>query len=996
MESPRPKSLGGSGSRRNKSFSTHGRFSSRLTPEFDPSTYSAGQSLASILNNPHHSGSDSSWSSWIFSADPSSSIDAAAPPASKSLLPEADFRAYVESISEPYSRFVDVQEHFFLEEDGPSTSSSSSGEMGLKGGEGLAACLREIPNMFFDEDFALERGSTFQAACPFSTIPQNIMLQERLTQYLDVVEVHLVKEISARSESFFEAQKQLEDLNERMLEACQQMKELKSTVRLLENDLVGSATQVHTLSRQRENVLALHDKLKLMTYVNQAVSALRILVATADCGGALDVIDELQQLLVSDELAGMHCFRHLGDQLAASTDSVNNMLAADFVRIAIHNSKDLDSSVIISSLNMKDKLYSMSVEVQVNEEEETNLRELLVPFVIGLLRTSKLPAVLKVYKDTLTTDVKSAIKTVVAECLPILLNRSSGDSPATEKQTEIDVSGLNLAAKLRSLSPDAFVQLLVAVFKIIQTRLVRAAKIRQLVEQIVSGLQGTSAAEAVAAAFASGAAAVAAAVAAAEAAEEVEPQGSLAQIVTDSDPLNLRGRGVQLSSISKQFRADVLRENTEALWAACDAAHGRWVKLLGVRAPVHPKLRLQEFVSIHDVTQEFIAATEKVGGRLGYSIRGTLQSQSKSFVDSQHILRITKITAVLDQETWVAVDIPDEFQEIVDKVFIFDDSLENGEAESHSEANGECQPVENGGSIAPHDEKLETDSSTVTTVDKKLREKSIKTIRIGQIGYHTVNSGLILLKMIAEYVELSNALPALAAEVVHRVAEILKVFNSRACQLVLGAGALQVSGLKSITAKHLALASQTITFFHVLIPEMKKVLSVFIPDPRKALLLNELDRIAQDYKVHREEIHTKLVQIMKERLQVHLRILPQVVEGWNKAAPDDADAQPSQFARTLTKEVGVLHRVLSPLLLEDDLRSIFSRVVLIFHTQLTETFSSLEVSTPQGDRRLYRDVSHILACIRGLPSDPIDPAQGNAGKDLDAFLAQRFGNDVPQ
>lgn len=55
-----------------------------------------------------------------------------------------------------------------------------------------------------------------------------------------------------------------------------------------------------------------------------------------------------------------------------------------------------------------------------------------------------------------------------------------------------------------------------------------------------------------------------------------------------------------------------------------------------------------------------------------------------------------------------------------------------------------------------------------------------------------LGSGLILLKMIAEYMDISNALPALATEIVHRVAEILKSFNSRSCQLVLGAGAMQV------------------------------------------------------------------------------------------------------------------------------------------------------------------------------------------------------------
>ena len=37
----------------------------------------------------------------------------------------------------------------------------------------------------------------------------------------------------------------------------------------------------------------------------------------------------------------------------------------------------------------------------------------------------------------------------------------------------------------------------------------------------------------------------------------------------------------------------------------------------------------------------------------------------------------------------------------------------------------------------------------------------------------------------------------------------------------------------------------------------------------------------QDYKVHRDEIHSKLVQIMRERLLVHLRGLPQIVESCN-------------------------------------------------------------------------------------------------------------------
>jgi hypothetical protein len=46
--------------------------------------------------------------------------------------------------------------------------------------------------------------------------------------------------------------------------------------------------------------------------------------------------------------------------------------------------------------------------------------------------------------------------------------------------------------------------------------------------------------------------------------------------------------------------------------------------------------------------------------------------------------------------------------------------------------------------------------------------------------------------MLSEYMDMNNFLPTLSSEVVHRVVEILKFFNTRTCQLILGAGAMQV------------------------------------------------------------------------------------------------------------------------------------------------------------------------------------------------------------
>ncbi|MCI03927.1 vacuolar protein sorting-associated protein 54-like, partial [Trifolium medium] len=42
-----------------------------------------------------------------------------------------------------------------------------------------------------------------------------------------------------------------------------------------------------------------------------------------------------------------------------------------------------------------------------------------------LNNTAKLPSILRIYRDTLTADMKSAIKTAVAELLPVLASRGS-------------------------------------------------------------------------------------------------------------------------------------------------------------------------------------------------------------------------------------------------------------------------------------------------------------------------------------------------------------------------------------------------------------------------------------------------------------------------------------------------------------------------------------------------------------------------------------------
>lgn len=57
--------------------------------------------------------------------------------------------------------------------------------------------------------------------------------------------------------------------------------------------------------------------------------------------------------------------------------------------------------------------------------------------------------------------------------------------------------------------------------------------------------------------------------------------------------------------------------------------------------------------------------------------------------------------------------------------------------------------------------------------------------------------------------------------------------------------AMQVNGLKSITAKHLALCSQSILFFIDLFPHLSEALLQPCSEVKRTLLRPELDRLKQ-------------------------------------------------------------------------------------------------------------------------------------------------------
>ncbi|KAN0127949.1 Vps54-like domain containing protein [Lactarius tabidus] len=131
-----------------------------------------------------------------------------------------------------------------------------------------------------------------------------------------------------------------------------------------------------------------------------------------------------------------------------------------------------------------------------------------------------------------------------------------------------------------------------------------------------------------------------------------------------------------------------------------------------------------------------------------------------------------------------------------------------------------------------------------------LKSGSISVSRSGVTLCHPIN-----VTPPYRYLKVIVNLRLLTTDTMLRVIEFLRAFNSRTCQVVLGAGAMRSAGLKNITAKHLALASQSLSIVIVFILYVREM-SRWHLSPKQAVMLTEFDKLKHDYQEHQNDLRS--------------------------------------------------------------------------------------------------------------------------------------------
>jgi len=209
------------------------------------------------------------------------------------------------------------------------------------------------------------------------------------------------------------------------------------------------------------------------------------------------------------------------------------------------------------------------------------------------------------------------------------------------------------------------------------------------------------------------------------------------------------------------------------------------------------------------------------------------------------------------------------------------------------------------------------------------------------------------MKGMANFLHLVVGIPSMTTDIAASLVGYLQLFNSRCTQLILGAGATRSAGLKNITAKHLALASQALAFIAALVPHVREFIRRHCGSGATvSTVTGEFDKVRRLLQEHQSSIYDKLVEIMTGRALVAVKKLKGI--NWDASTNQSAN----EYMETLAKETSMLHRTLTKNLPEGAMHTIMVSVFSNYKDTFGSAFRGLETTTEAGRDR-YEPLSAL-------------------------------------
>ncbi|KAA8900740.1 Vps54-like protein-domain-containing protein [Sphaerosporella brunnea] len=845
------------------------------------------------------------------------------------------------------------------------------------------APLQSVPQVYFDENFRLENPRTFDVVSERSEVlrptapgkengPEvsehqsqrkalatNAILQEKLSWYMDTVEVHLISSISTASSSFFAALGDLRELHSEATTSVQKIQALRKELVQLDEEQAVKGLEIVRLRRRRNNVAKLERAVKQIERVTLSVQKAEKSLEHHEIDVALDTIFETERLLAGEgegliDLRGVRSLEAVTSDLNHLRFRIGKAYEAHFVQCLLddlrHHIERVPSSETLRRFgqsfqreqyqrflsnmqqnNFYPPLRSSSLPPEYTILSES-LRTLLMKHLDGLQKANHVNEAVQAYRDAVIKEAKNLIR----RNLP-----SEGDADSVASNIS-HMSRISKSGGARRSSADKSQSL---------TRALRALGPADAEDLLVKIYTGTS--------------------------ELIRRLGAQQKMLLDvTMQMGETGVGGMLSPRLEQngfINGDITRSRSESdptismdisdlISSAVEIAQSNITKVVKVRTEQVARYPSDMFIRYYTLNRLFIQECEAVSVRVGSGLHTAVSNQIREFLNVYQEEKIRTLVEGLEKDKWAAKEFEAERQNGVNRIL----KAATRDPEEWVEIGRlwEIRARENGETIKLPPPPSESDEATTNGTNSAppapaddAQKKLTHAVVDGQ-KFILPESGLLVLTEVEAYLRLAINIPGVTQELGTNILQFLQLFNSRTFQLILGAGATRSAGLKSITTKHLAMASQALSIIATIIPYIRETLRRQSSSPNLTADFDKLKRTTQEYQ---DEIHGKLISIMSDRARSHVSTMKKA--NWDEQWVGE---EGRYYMDILCRETGVLYKVLNKHLPISQVAAIMGPVFRDYAAKLVEGFSEGMVRTDEGKNRMIRDAETFRTRLGGL------------------------------
>ncbi|EXJ92127.1 hypothetical protein A1O3_00677 [Capronia epimyces CBS 606.96] len=816
--------------------------------------------------------------------------------------------------------------------------------------------LSTLPSVYFEEDFHLENPRTFDIVSEHSEIVRdpngtpsgrrslatNAILQEKLSWYMDTVEVHLINSISTASKSFFSALGSLRELHGEAADSVDRIQRLRKELARLDKEMAIDGLKVVNLKQRRDNVRQLAQAIMQLEDIVKAVQSCEDMVEKGEIGEALDSLDGVEALIAGRELksaapneSGQYPRRDLRriKALEGAFDDLNQLRyrAGRGYEARFHSSlltdirRHVGQTETGATLHRWGNAYTrlrpgqrrapssfpgyMNIGPELRAELEAEMK--------GLSRARYTTPAATTFRSLVLREMKSMIRKQLPSSNDDDNVSTVSASTAGGRQMSQQEKSSILARNLRALDADDWYQMLATIYTNISEGLRRLSVQVKILLDITSTLPDHTVQSP---------------------ARSPEP----ASIEKVMSPPTGRPRATSTVQSEMQQALDL----SSLLGEGVDLVQAQITKVVKVRSQQNSELPLTAFLKYFSLNKLFADECEAISGRSGVALKTVIDTQIKDFVAHFGDSQKHDVIKVMDSDKWDAKDFGERENEILGRVM----QGSTGDALLWIESTMIWQTPTNGSTTA----------NGTTANGTSGAAAKVRSAVVDEQKYILPESALAILRSIESFQHLAAAIPSMSHEVANLLLDSLKLFNSRSSQLILGAGATRSAGLKNITTKHLALSSQTLSFVVALIPYVREFFRRHLSSSAAPQVMTEFDKVKRLFQEHQSGIHEKLVDIMSGRASMHVKSMKNI--DWEEAAKNKATTV-SPYMETLTKETATLQKVLAKHLPDPVVSGIMTPVFASYRDQWTNAFKNLTLSSTAAKERVLADAAFFNSRI---------------------------------